>query len=112
MQGQNRKLAAALLEHHPGIPDKDVALELVESMIIVMKNFVINEKELRLDGVGSIVIKKIAGGRKRDGRTGIIYDVTSRNVIKFNPSEGLKRIANMDRKPSKKVAKSEMPNMQ
>ena len=107
MKDYKKKLANYLTEHHPGIPkNNDIAMELVESMLVSMRKFLLSEGELHLDGIGKLEIKRFSGTeKKRDARYNVEYKVTPRNVLKLTVSDNFKKLININREPSEKIEK-------
>ncbi len=103
MKEQNKLLAKDLLEHHPGMPNEDVALEFVGTVMDVMRKFILREKKLKLEGIGTLEIKDFAGAEKRDARYDVKYAVSARKVVKFKVADNLKKLINIERKPSKRI---------
>ena len=90
-----------LAEEHPGIDNEDVAVEVIDALLVVMRKYILKEKELPLEGIGKIEIRRIDGSdSKKDARTGIVYKTSPRNVLKFKPSDAMKRLLNLEREKS------------
>jgi len=104
MKDQKRKLAEVLLDYHPGIPDMDVSTELVESMYYALRKFLVQYGVLHLEGIGTLKIKNIKGTpRRKDGRTGFIYKISDRKVLKVDISMNFKKYLNRDRQPNERL---------
>ena len=104
MKGSKKVFAQKLCEHNPGIPNEDVASELIDTFYIVMRKMLLKENELLLEGIGKIEVKRFKGAeRKRDARTGIYHKIAPRRVLKFKVADGIKKILNIDRPKSEAV---------
>lgn len=99
---QERKaLAGQLMELHPGIPNEEVAIELVESFYMAFRKMLLSRNEVNIDGVGTFKVSKYKGGvRKKDPLHNKEYLTTPRKVLRFSVSNSMKKILNIDRKPS------------
>lgn len=100
----NKKLAEALIGHHKGIPNVNVARELCDSFFIVLRKVIIKDGEINLDGIGKLTVKRYKGTEnKKDPRTGIVYKIPPRNVVKFKVHSSLNTVLNMNRPAREKV---------
>lgn len=99
-----KELAKLLLEEHPGVPREEVSLELVESIMICMRRYLLKQGTLTIDGVGHLEVKTFEGAeRKRDARTNQFLKIPPRKVVKFIISENFKKLLNIERPPSEVV---------
>ena len=99
-----KEIAERLLEHHCGIPDLKVAMELTDSFYSVMRKQLIKNGILHIENIGKLEIKRFKGSpSKADPKSGIKYSIPDRNVIKYVASKSLVGIVNMNRPDRKKV---------
>lgn len=95
-----KDLATDLLNDHPGFPPKNgqqVAMEIVESMMRIIRKRLLNHGYCYLDGIGKFEVKRHAGATKKHPKLLINLKTSSRNVVKFLVSDSLTKLLNTDR---------------
>ena len=104
MKDFKKVLMQYLQEHHPGVPDDETAMELIESFMQIVKKFLLKENEFTLEGIGKLELRRISGAeKKRDARYDITYSTSPRRVLKLIVSDNFKKLINSDRKPNVRI---------
>ena len=101
-----KDLANDLLADHPGFPLKNgqqVAMEIVESMMRIMRKRLIGHGFVYLDGIGKLEVRRHSGAIKKHPKLGVPLKTSSRNVVKFLVNLSLNQMLNMDRPKPERV---------
>jgi len=88
-------MAEEMLADHPGIPSEEVAIELVETFMRVMRKRLLKYGEVPLEGIGTLHITHFAGRVMRNRYTKERYQTPPRSVVKFKPTIPMRKLANM-----------------
>jgi integration host factor subunit alpha len=74
--------------------DKQKASQIVEDYIQIIKDALANEGKVMLSGFGSYEVKQKPPRRGRNPQTGQSITLRARRVVKFKPSQLLRRAIN------------------
>jgi integration host factor subunit alpha len=73
---------------------KQESMELVESVLSIIKDTLANGETLKISGFGNFVVKEKADRRGRNPQTGEDITIDARKVLTFKPSGMLKDAMN------------------
>jgi len=73
---------------------KKESMEMVESVLKIIKTTLETGEKVKLAGFGNFVVKKKADRRGRNPQTGETITIQSRSVLTFKPSTVLKKNIN------------------
>jgi integration host factor subunit alpha len=73
---------------------KQESMELVESVLSIIKDTLANGETLKISGFGNFVVKEKADRRGRNPQTGEDITIDARKVLTFKPSGMLKDATN------------------
>ena len=74
--------------------DKQKASEIIESYVEIIKDFLLRDCKVMLSGFGSYEVKYKPPRRGRNPQTGSSITLRARKVVKFKPSQLLRKAIN------------------
>jgi integration host factor subunit alpha len=77
-------------EHVDGLTLKQSA-HIVEAVFELLKQTLVRGEKIKLSGFGNFMVRDKKERAGRNPRTGAVLRISGRRIVKFRPSEGLKK---------------------
>ena len=84
-----RKDLASAINEKMGFSQRS-AEEIVDTVFSVMKSALLNGESIKLVHFGTLSVRKKSPRRGRNPRTGDAMEISSRSMVTFKPSKGLR----------------------
>ena len=84
-----RKDLARVINEKMGFSQRS-AEEIIDTFFSVMKSTLINGESIKLVHFGTLSVRKKSPRRGRNPRTGDAMEISSRSMVSFKPSKGLR----------------------
>ena len=84
-----RKDLARVINEKMGFSQRS-AEEIIDTFFSVMKSTLINGESIKLVHFGTLSVRKKSPRRGRNPRTGNAMEISSRSMVTFKPSKGLR----------------------
>ena len=84
-----RKDLARVINEKMGFSQRS-AEEIIDTFFSVMKSTLINGESIKLVHFGTLSVRKKSPRRGRNPRTGDAMEISSRSMVTFKPSKGLR----------------------